>query len=313
MRILVTAIGSISAPFVIKTIKEMKMEVVGVDIYPQKWIAASKEVDFFHQVPHLSLPESYKGVIMELCRKYDVKMIIPLTDVEVDYFSVNVNDFEKQGIILGVSKKDIVQLLRNKLRVFEKFKDSKIKVIPTYTKATYMDQCNVFPCVAKKIDGRSSEGLFIIKEAGDFERNETRGGNYVFQPFINGNIVTVDILKSLEQKNIFIARKELMRTKNGAGIAVEIIEDKNLTGIIEYFCRVIDFSGCINIEFIKKEKKYFLMDINPRFSAGVVFSDMAGYNFVKNHIFCFLGKQIHPLREVKYGAIFTRKYIEVVV
>jgi carbamoyl-phosphate synthase large subunit len=291
----------------------MGIEVIGVDIYPKEWIATSSDVNYFHQIPPTSDSRRYKIKILELCQHYRVKIVIPLTDVEVDYFSDNREEFENKGIVVGISKKNVVRFLRNKLKLFEAFSESKINVIPTYTKETYVKKCNIFPCVAKRITGRSSEGMFILHEERDLDRSELEKHSYIFQPFVRGEIIVVDLLKSHDQKVIYIARRELTRTKNGAGIAVEIIEEKKLKSVIEYFCSAVDFDGCINIEFIKNNSKYYLMDINPRFSAGVVFSNIAGYNFVKNHIMHFLNKDVERLGKVKYGIIITRKYVELIV
>jgi carbamoyl-phosphate synthase large subunit len=313
MRLLVTALGSLSAPFVIKTIKDMKIESVGVDIHPKEWIATSKDVNYFHQVPMVSNSKKYKEEILELCKQYDIKLIIPLTDVEVDFFSNNQDEFLRNGITIGISRRNVIRIMRNKLKLFEAFKKSDITVIPTYTKDAYVENCNIFPCVAKKMDGRSSEGMFVLEDKSDLYRSELRKKDYIIQPHIKGHIIVADLLRNHNQQIFHVARKELIRTKNGAGIAVEIMNDEYLTKNIKYFCSIIDFQGCINIEFIKNGSKYYLMDVNPRFSAGVVFSNIAGYNFVKNHILYFLGRRVNALKNINYGAIITRKYVEVMV
>jgi carbamoyl-phosphate synthase large subunit len=313
MNILVTAIGSMAAPFVIETLQNMGSCIVGIDIYPKRWVASAKEVDFFYQVPITSQSALYQNKIIELCHKHAINMIIPLTDVEIDHYDKYEKEFSCKGIIVAISNHRIIQLVRDKLRFYETFRNSKISVIPTYTKKDYIGTCNKFPCIAKKRNGRSSEGLRILDVRNEFDQFILKSKNYIFQPFIKGDVITIDILKSDDEKLIYIARKELIRTKNGAGTTVEIIEDKIFVSILEYFCNVIDFEGCINLEFIKTNTNYFLMDINPRFSAGIVFSNIAGYNFVENHVRRFLKEKVSKLENIKYGVIIARKYIEVIV
>jgi carbamoyl-phosphate synthase large subunit len=316
MKILVTAIGSISAPFVIETIKNMNIEVIGVDIYPKEWVATSKEVGFFHQIPRVSQSEAYQNEILKLCNFYKVDMIIPLTDVEVDHYRNRVEEFLNKGVIVTISSENVINTLRNKLKVHETFLNSKIRVIPTYRQKEYMQNCNIFPCVAKKIMGRSSEGLLVLENENELKNVVLKDQDYILQPFIKGDIITVDILQVSGKKNIFyIARKELLRTKNGLGIAVEIIQDERISSILEQFGGIIAFKGCMNLEFIKNQSTYFLMDVNPRFSAGIAFSSIAGYNFVEGHISSFLGEKIENItkKHIKYGSIITRKYTEVLV
>lgn len=316
MKILVTAIGSVSALFVIKTIKSMNMGVIGVDIYPKSWIASASEVDFFHQIPNVSQSELYQEKILELCDIYKIRMIIPLTDIEVDYYSNNIDDFSRRGIIVTVSPKEVIDVLRDKLKIRETLLTSEIDTIPTYRYKDYLKSCGKFPCVAKKINGRSSEGLFVLESANELNAKLLDTRDYVFQPFILGDIITVDIIKANKNnKSYHISRRELLRTKNGLGLTVEIIQNKKLSLILEEFSNMIDYKGCINLEFIQSGSTFFLMDVNPRFSGGVAFSNIAGYNFVENHILYFLGQKINGIkkRNIQYGTIITRKYSEVVV
>lgn len=315
MNTLVTSIGSISAPFVIETLKNLNHTVIGTDIYPKKWIAVASEVDAFYQTAYTSSSDVYLNQILEICECESVNIILPLTDVDVDFYSNYIDLFLERNVIITISNKETISLVRNKFSVFSDLKSKIIRNIPTYFYSDYLEKCGVFPAVAKKINGRSSEGFMEIKTLDEMEFSRLKSNDYIFQPFIEGEIYVADILNNREsKKEICLIRKELTRTVNGAGIAVEIVECKKILEFISSFCKKLEIKGCINIEFIKaKDDSIYLMDINPRPSAGVVFSNIAGYNFIENHINSFLGKPIADLTEYRYGLVITRKYIEIVV
>ena len=63
------------------------------------------------------------------------------------------------------------------------------------------------------------------------------------------------------------------------------------------------------MEFILHDADYYLIDINPRFSAGVAFSNFVGYDMVISHLNCFLGKEILSKIEFK-EQIITKHYQE---
>jgi carbamoyl-phosphate synthase large subunit len=153
--------------------------------------------------------------------------------------------------------------------------------------------------------------MYIYKKLGDL-KNSGLSKNYVFQPFITGNIIVIDAVKSSAGEFVFMARKELVRTANGAGLTIEILNNATVNSIAKKFCETTKFKGCINIEMIQHGTSYYLMDINPRPSAGVAFSGLAGYNFVKNHVAAFLGQPIDCAPPVQYQGIITRKYVEVI-
>ena len=65
------------------------------------------------------------------------------------------------------------------------------------------------------------------------------------------------------------------------------------------------------MEFIGQNHKYYLIDINPRFSAGVAFSVLAGYDMINNHMNCFVGGNIDEQIEFP-EKVMIKKYQEVV-
>ncbi len=312
MNTLVTSIGSISASFAIKTLKEMSFKVVGVDIYQKSWVATASEVDLFYQVPLTINSDLYLSEILSICSENNIKIVIPLTDVDVDFYAEHINIFKKHNLIVTISNSDVIDLVRNKLLVYQKLCTTNIKVIPTYTKDDYEGFCNKTPIVAKKVNGRSSQGLRIINNIEEFRKMDF-AEDYIFQPLIKGDIIVVDVLSDIDKDIVVqVTRKELTRTSNGAGIAVEIIENNSLKDRVIELCKILNIKGCANFEFINTGDEFFLMDINPRPSAGVVFSNYAGYNFIKNHVNIFIEESIDDYEGAKEGLIITRKFIEVI-
>jgi len=130
--------------------------------------------------------------------------------------------------------------------------------------------------------------------------------DYIFQPFIYGNIFTVDTVRDKTGNCVAVARQELTRTSNGAGITVDVKRNTLLEQSAKFVANELNILGCINIEFIFDGNNYYLMDINPRFSAGVGFSCISGYDFVNNHLRCFKNEMIEDLVTVEEG-ILSRK------
>ncbi|MCV2364655.1 ATP-grasp domain-containing protein [Paucibacter sp. DJ1R-11] len=315
MRVLVTALGSMAAPFVVDSLHAMGHEVVGVDIHPRPWIAAAAQVDVFAQVPTLARADAYQQALLALCEAQHVQLVLPLTDPEVDELCTCAGAFASRGIKLAVPSLEAVRLLRDKLALHDHFSASALPVIPSFRAANYLALGGTFPCIAKPARGRSSEGQFVFRSRVDFERAAPLGESYIVQPFLEGDVVVVDVLRSGPAPALIVARRELLRTRNGAGLAVQILDaDVTLQSHVDALCQAIDFEGCINVEFLQLSNGGLrLMDVNPRFSAGVAFSGLAGYNFVHNHVRHHLGQTPEPLGLIQGGAIYTRKYTEVIV
>ena len=304
MTILLTAIGSMSALCIIKQLHKAGHRVVGCDIYPREWHYEASLCDDFRQAPYAN-SDQYIPFLIQFAKESGAKYIFPLTDLEIDVIDVYRDLFVKEGITICMSSKETLSIARNKLILYGTFEnDANVASIPTYT----YDNLNKlsFPCVAKPYNGRSSEGLYYIHEIGQLGIIKEKS-LYIFQECIDGVVCTVDYVREPNsRRNFCVPREELLRTKNGAGITVRIFHNSKLEELVNYIGNKLNIVGTVNMEFINKGDIFYLIDINPRFSAGIAFSCKTGYDFVNAHLDCFIGNDIpEPISfeekiEVKY-------------
>lgn len=311
MRILITAIGSMSAECAIKHLKSAGYFIVGCDIYPKEWHYETKLCDKFYRAPLATHEEEYIHFLLSLCKINKLKYLIPLTDLEIDVINKSKYLFEQQGITLCMQKSEILDIVRNKLKLYQTFYED--KNVPSLRTSLLSEMPSDFPlpCIAKPYNGRSSEGLIrnaTEKQITTIENKEI----YIVQEQIAGEIFTVDYVRNAKTGNdVAIPRKELLRTKNGAGLTVQIVSNPSLIKLSSYIGNKLNINGCINMEFILNDGKYYLIDINPRFSAGIAFTTCSGYNMVLNHLHCFKNEDIDKQIDIK-EQIIIKKYDEVI-
>lgn len=312
-RILVTAIGSLSADIVIKMLHKEGYYVIGTDIYPKEWVVDAENVDEFYTIPMAADQNDYVRRLLEICRERKVDYICPLTDVEIDVLNGNRSVFENVSI-LCISGCETIHICRNKKRTADVLKQADIcNIIPNYDSADMENHRITFPVVAKPVNGRSSQGLRLFKEEDEFYSfyQRVREEDYLFQPYIEGNVVTIDVVRDrITGQSVAVARREYLRTLNGAGLSVQVFRDEGLEAICTGLAGILDIIGCVNFEFIETgDGTRYLLECNPRFSGGVEFSVMSGYDFVTNHMRCFERKPIELKTDVQEHWI-ARKYEE---
>lgn len=303
MNILVTALGSMSALPVINSLKNNPdINIIGTDIHPGKYLYQSRFVDKFYQVPNAA-DAAYIKKIVEIVEEEKIQFIIPLIDYEVDVLNSHRKKFEKLNATVTISNEKAINTCRDKLKLYNFFKNSgNIQCIPIIQKEDLNGHL-MYPVVAKLINGRSSEGLHFIHSYGEL-MEIAKQESYIVQPKIVGSIYTVDVVRDVFGNCVSVARKELKRTSNGAGLSVSVEANEHLTALSAFIAESLDILGCINIEFIFDGNTFLLMDINPRFSAGISFSKAAGYDMVNNHMKCFLNKPIERLIGLKQNIYF---------
>ena len=313
LRCLVTAIGSLSAESVISSLRKLDVSTIaGTNASPAEWVFCSTLVDEFHQVPAASEQPEFIASLLRICSASRITHLIPLTDPEVDALSAVRDRFEAIGTTLCMPSGPAVEICRDKWLVHEAFvKSAHVRVIPTVRleDASRLD----FPLIAKPAKGRSSEGLIYIAGPKDLEncRHNLGGQDYIVQPHLDGSVYVVDIVRQQSSgRQATTCRRELTRTGNGAGITVHMKTEDALEAMAGTVAAEFDINGCVNIEFMMSGGAAYLMDINPRFSAGVGFSMLAGYDMPRNHLKCFTSSEIDP-PAVIVPAILTRRFVEV--
>ena len=305
-RVLITAIGSFSADVTIRSCREMDMMIVGCDIYPMEWIANSLDVDIFYQALRFNDP-GYIDFINQVCKENEIDFIIPLTDPEVDILSEN---REKLCAQVLISDDKSVKLCRNKIA----FADA-VGGIETHIVGEFVPE--VYPVVTKPVDGRSSQGLRVVENAEEYALVDK---NHIVQRYISGPIIAVDVCRHPVTGHVdSLAREELLRTVNGAGTSVKILKNKKLAEQCAEIAEKLGVCGTICLEFIREnvgdgdsdepEFVYHPLECNPRFSGGIAFSSMAGYDFIAAHVAAFTMPDIPYMGKIKEQYI-ARKYVE---
>ncbi len=301
MTILVTAVGSYSGRAVINSLKKNGGHVlVGCDIHHGSWLDTASKLNHFYQVKPCH-ETGYLHQIRDIIESHQIDLVIPLIDPEVDIFTENRHFLESVNCKLAISHRESILTCRNKFKLYDFFKNySQVNVIPTYTCDNLPDKILPEKLIGKPQSGRSSKGFIQIhRDALQFMAKHLN--NYIFQPFIDGKVFTIDCIRDEKENFMGIVRQELIRTSHGAGITVEIIQNDYLEMISKLILSKLNYSGFANIEFLYDGEKYFLMDINPRFSAGVGFSILSGYDMVTSAVNCFYGKSLNETKHIEYG------------
>jgi len=314
VNILVTAIGSFAADIVIKTLKQNQHYVIGCDVFPKEWIADAYNVDVFVQAPYARDKEEYISFIKNTCKQFSIQSIIPLIDPEVDILSAMKEELRSMGVAACVPDEEVTRRCRDKYLLPQFLREHDLcAAMPTRMLNSTNELKMQYPMLAKPRFGRSSEGVVRIHNDAEYGcvKEMARDLDYIIQPFMHGNVLTVDLVRNRDNTMVCLVRRELLRTPSGAGTTVEMIDLPELSETCRNIASALGVTGAVNLEFIEAGDQYYFLEINPRLSGGVTFSHISGYNVVLNHLRCFLDQAIDPQPLCK-KMIIARKYEEYV-
>lgn len=229
-------------------------------------------------VPKVTSDE-YIAVLEDICREYNIGIVVPTIDTELAVLAANKQLFEKSGTHLCVSDYDFIMLCRDK-RNTGKFFESKGIRIPRP-----IDKNNPqYPMFAKPYDGSLSTNLHYIRNVNDLTDEILADPKLIFMEYIDKAVYqeyTVDMYFGRDYKLKMAVPRERIKIRAG-----EINQGKTVKTFLEPYIRHHLYSidgceGCICGQFFYNQKNGDVVgiEINPRFGGGYPLSYAAGANY----------------------------------
>lgn len=275
--ILITAIGK-RVQLIVHLKKSFK--VVGIDA--NTYNPASRFVDKFYEVPKY-YENNYITSILDICKKENIKLLIPLYEKEFNLLCNYKNDFENLGVKLLLSDSNIVDICNNKFNTYNFFTKHKILTPNTYSDCKEVDNKNLFPIVVKPVDGMGSENVYIAKEYREMIFFKDYVKNSILQQFVAGTEYTVDALCDFEGNIISIVPRQRIEVRAGEVSKSKTVKDENIIlktkEVIEALTKEGTVIGPVTIQCILSERKIYFIEINCRFGGGVPLTFEAGVDY----------------------------------
>jgi carbamoyl-phosphate synthase large subunit len=104
--------------------------------------------------------------------------------------------------------------------------------------------------------------------------------NMIFQEYLPGTEYTVDVLSDLNEKPIMAIPRIRLDTKAGISVKGKIVRNSMIENLCKNTAETLGIRGpsCIQLkESVNGELK--IIEINPRFGGGTIFTTLAGANF----------------------------------
>ena len=309
--VLVTAIGTVTSTAIVKELKRAGgFYIIGADINKKHEIAASLDVDEYCQFPYSTGPE-YVSFALQFCREHHVEYYYAVIDKEVVNITGSRDRFQEIGTRLCTVNYEFAQICHFK----DAFGNWLAEHMPEIAIREYTDLEKIrdssFPLFVKPNEGAASAGCRKIDSYEELlaDVDVSRIGKTILvQDFITGSNITVDCVRNRKTgQTIQIQRRELLRNANGCGIAVEIIHDRKLEEICSALMEKLDLNGVVNMEFFETETGFRIIEINPRFSAGTMYTCMAGNNTVLNAM-QIADEEPCVFGDVAVGSHFAERY-----
>ena len=248
----------------------------------------------------------YLEQLLKICQDNSIDLLVPTIDTDLIILSNNIEEFEKIGTKVLISKPEKVAMCRDKMGTARLFQVCGLKAPCTVD--NYRNYTGLYPCFIKPKDGSSSINAFKIESEEELKLYADHIGDYIVQPFIEGTEYTVDIFCDYDGNPIFITPRIRLAVRSGEVLKTKIVMDEKI--IAECIQMVEEFKPCgpITVQLIRDkntDEDYFI-EINPRFGGGVSLSIKAGARSPEVILKFLSGVQVNCNEAVNDGAVYSR-------
>ena len=283
---------------------KIKSEIVGVDISdlaPALYFCDEKEL-----VPRIS-DEKYIPSLLDICKKYDIKLIVPTIDTELLKISENVNRFNELGVLVNISTPDVIKICRNKKNTSKWLEENNIDAPRMITEDDLENHNYQFPLFIKPLDGSSSINAFKVENQKSLDFFVDYVPNPIIQEMVFGEEYTIDAFCDFEGNPITIVPRKRLAVRAGEILKGIIDKDEHVINAVKELIKKLKPYGHITIQCIKSEDgKVNIIEINPRFGGGAPMSIDAGADSPKNLYMILMGKKLKYNEDYKDKLYFSR-------
>lgn len=245
--------------------------------------------------------EVYIDFLLDYCKEKNIKLVIPLFDIDLYILAKNKEKFITNGITLAVSDEKFIKICNDKWLTYNFLKKNNILTPKTFiskevAKEAIKDGDLKFPIIVKPrwgmgslsvytADNNNELDLFYDKIKRDigksylkYEAKQDIERSVIIQEKIIGDEYSIDIINDFDgnYRNTIIKRKLAMRA--GETDIAETVENDSIRNITKKIANLSKHICNLDMDILEENNLYYVLEMNARFGGGYPFSHLSGVN-----------------------------------
>lgn len=231
--------------------------------------------DKYYMLPNAA-DEEYIKSLVNLAVKENIHIVIPGSEAEVKALSKNKKYLlENYKIDVWVNDYEIVEIFDDKLIAEEFFNKYGIT-----TPESYNNSSKKYPLIIKPVNGKSSEGIFIINNEEQYrcmaDYYNANDKQFIAQEYIEKDTeYTISLINLDDGIEILIMERILNK---GASQYSRIINNCKIFDITKKIHEIVKKELILNIQMLTHKEMVYVIEINPRFSGSSPMRAKLGFN-----------------------------------
>ena len=275
----------------------LKIFLIDCDEYIPSFKVSKKTCNFIS--PKTENKELFKIYLKNFIKKNKINVIFPLSDRELEILAEEKKFYKEKKIDIIISDLEFIKFTQNKI-LMAKFLKKNNFFSPEIIK--YSKISKKLPVIKKKILGSGSVLQFIIKKKWQIPHIDEK--NYFYSKYLPFEEYGIDILNDLNGNYVHSCCRKKILMRSGDTDRAKIINSKAFEIFAKKLSLITKHVGIIDVDFIYKKKKIFILDINARIGGGYPFTHEFGFNYFEK----ILSMTINSKKKISFKINQKKKY-----
>ena len=235
----------------------------------------------FLRAPMLKDEEAFLGFIERACKDEAVDMVLPSTELELAVLSRGRARLERTGAVVMVSGEQVLAIGKDKLLLHAWLVGQGLPALPTAALPTAPGLS--LPLLGKPRGGWGGRGVVTLRTPADRDRElKVPTDAMAWQPLLEDfTEVSVDFAIDVQGRVSPLSARSRLRTVAGFALIGQPVADLEILGLAQQTADALAADsglGVFNLQFLCKDDRCWVSDLNPRVGTSMPLSLAAGHN-----------------------------------
>lgn len=242
----------------------------------------------------------YMEFILKLLQKNKYDVLVPISDLNIEYFNEMRDDICKYATML-ISSKESIDIARNKDKTYRFAQAHDFPIPATYFPQNISDVEEIskhisYPCVTKKTKGSGGNGNSYIYSKNNllaFYRSSFKDGESpMIQEFVHGKFCGFTAVCNEGELIEYFMFEVLRQYPESGGVTVyaRSFHDSQVLKLSAKLIKKLLWTSPIDLDLFISDNSCVLVEINPRFSGTTQFAYSCGVDLPKIYLDIIYGK-----------------------
>lgn len=251
----------------------LRGNIIALDIDPLA--PALQAADVKRLMPRHSAPE-YVPSLVEICRREQVNLIIPLIDPDIPLLAANRHEIEAIGARLAVVPAEAAQTISDKWETYNFFSRLGVKT-PRSWLPEHLDFAALqYPLFIKPRGGSAAQNTFKVESEAHLRFFLDYVPQPIIQEYLPGAEITNDVVCGLDGEVLSVVSRRRIEVRWGEVAKGVTICDAGIVESCAEIARALPAVGPITVQCMLRGDEPYFTEINARFGGGAPLGFAAG-------------------------------------